>query len=181
MIEENENIYGKRLKEVLEELEVKQSELAKSCYITEATISNYISGKQLPKLGVVERIANRLNISVDYLLGLSDIKSYYYNEDYLDEEKLLIKGDILFVDFLFRDKPDSNINDKIKIIDDLLIELQIYLRELKRQKNNLSSSEEREDAFFTSIHRIETEIIFNTKKLRGLTKIKEQLEEIKDK
>lgn len=60
---------GNRLKNLLEELNIKQNELAQKSQVTEATISNYISGKQLPKLGVVERIADTLNVSVDYLLG----------------------------------------------------------------------------------------------------------------
>lgn len=71
-----ENKYSIRLKKLLEELNIKQNELAQKSQVTEATISNYISGKQLPKLGVVERIADTLNVSVDYLLGKSDIRNY---------------------------------------------------------------------------------------------------------
>lgn len=71
-----ENKYSIRLKNLLEELNIKQNELAQKSQVTEATISNYISGKQLPKLGVVERIADTLNVSVDYLLGKSDIRNY---------------------------------------------------------------------------------------------------------
>ena len=71
-----ENKYYIRLKKLLEELNIKKNELAQKSQVTEATISNYISGKQLPKLGVVERIADTLNVSVDYLLGKSDIRNY---------------------------------------------------------------------------------------------------------
>ena len=70
-----ENIYAIRLKNLIEELDIKQNELAQKAGITEATISNYINAKQLPKLGVVEKLADVLGVSVDYLLGKSDVKN----------------------------------------------------------------------------------------------------------
>lgn len=70
-----ENKYSIRLKKLLDELDIKQNELAEKTGITEATISNYINAKQLPKLGVVEKIADILGVSVDYLLGKSDVKN----------------------------------------------------------------------------------------------------------
>lgn len=75
-----ENKYAIRLRNLLEELDIKQNELAKKAQVTEATISNYITGKQLPKLGVVEKISDILGVSVDYLLGKTDIKNYSNNE-----------------------------------------------------------------------------------------------------
>lgn len=70
-----ENKYSIRLKKLLEELDIKQNELAEKTGITEATISNYINAKQLPKLGVVEKIADILGVSVDYLLGKTDVRN----------------------------------------------------------------------------------------------------------
>lgn len=70
-----ENKYSIRLKNLIDELDIKQNELAQKAGITEATISNYINAKQLPKLGVVEKLADVLGVSVDYLLGKTDIKN----------------------------------------------------------------------------------------------------------
>lgn len=69
------NIYATRLKNLIDELDIKQNELAQKAGITEATISNYINAKQLPKLGVVEKLADVLGVSVDYLLGKTDIRN----------------------------------------------------------------------------------------------------------
>ena len=70
-----ENKYSIRLKNLIDELDIKQNELAQKAGITEATISNYINAKQLPKLGVVEKLADVLGVSVDYLLGKTDIRN----------------------------------------------------------------------------------------------------------
>ncbi len=70
-----ENKYSIRLKSLIDELDIKQNELAEKAGITEATISNYINAKQLPKLGVVEKIADILNVSVDYLLGKTNVRN----------------------------------------------------------------------------------------------------------
>lgn len=70
-----ENKYAIRLKNLIDELDIKQNELAQKAGITEATISNYINAKQLPKLGVVEKLADVLGVSVDYLLGKTDIRN----------------------------------------------------------------------------------------------------------
>lgn len=70
-----ENKYSIRLRNLIDEMDIKQNELAEKAGITEATISNYINAKQLPKLGVVEKIADVLGVSVDYLLGKTDIRN----------------------------------------------------------------------------------------------------------
>ena len=67
-----ESKYSIRLRDTLDLLDIKQSELARKTGVTEATISDYINAKQTPRLSVVEKIADVLNVSVDYLLGRSN-------------------------------------------------------------------------------------------------------------
>lgn len=67
-----ESKYSIRLRDTLDLLDIKQSELARKTGVTEATISDYINAKKTPRLGVVEKIADVLNVSVDYLLGRSN-------------------------------------------------------------------------------------------------------------
>lgn len=69
------NNYGERLRNILKEKNMPQRALAKKTGITEATVSNYINGKQLPKLGIIEKIALALDVKTDYLLGLSDTRN----------------------------------------------------------------------------------------------------------
>lgn len=63
-----------RLHNLLEEYNMSQAELSKRSAVTEATISNFLNCKQLPKLEVVSKIADVLNVSVDYLLGKTNIR-----------------------------------------------------------------------------------------------------------
>lgn len=102
-----------RLRNILEEKNMTQYELSKKSTVTEATISNFINCKQLPKLEVVSKISDVLGVSVDYLLGKSDFKKYeknttsyamYHKYDKLPEEA---KKDVdKYIAFL-----ESNIKD----------------------------------------------------------------------
>lgn len=66
--------FGKRLTMLLEEKNMTQSELAEKAHTTNATISRYITGEREPKVENVIAIANCLDTSVDYLLGVTEEK-----------------------------------------------------------------------------------------------------------
>lgn len=95
--------YSIRLNELLEEKNMTQKELAQKSNVTEATISNYIKAKQLPKLGVVEKIADVLDVSVDYLLGRTNFRKPVTNNDIIKLRKAL--EDLEFV------KPGEDLSD----------------------------------------------------------------------
>ena len=64
--------FPKRLKELrLEKCET-QKELAKCLEIGRTTVSEYESGKIVPKQEGLLKIANHFNVSVDYLTGVSN-------------------------------------------------------------------------------------------------------------
>ncbi|PEN09699.1 helix-turn-helix domain-containing protein [Bacillus pseudomycoides] len=71
---------GSRIKEVRKSLKMKQNELAEAVGIHFAMISLYESNKRTPSRETVEKMAPVLNVSADYLMGLSEHKT-------LDEEK----------------------------------------------------------------------------------------------
>ena len=64
--------HGDILKILLEEKNISQKDLAKKIGVTEATISKYINNLQMPRLDLVDRIADTLNVTTDYLLGRTD-------------------------------------------------------------------------------------------------------------
>lgn len=70
----------KRLNELLEERQIPQDEFAKKVGIASGTLSNYCSGKVLIKSEFLPKIAKVLNVSTDYLLGVSGVKKYTNNE-----------------------------------------------------------------------------------------------------
>ena len=61
---------GDRIKQRLDELNMSQRELAKTCKITEVSMSRYINGNRVPKGPMCVTIANALGCSVEWLLGM---------------------------------------------------------------------------------------------------------------
>lgn len=50
-------------------------ELAQEIEVTPATVSRYLNGMRAPDLEYVYRIANHFGVSMDWLLGLTDVRS----------------------------------------------------------------------------------------------------------
>lgn len=68
--------FGKILKTILDDRGISQKWLADAANTKEATISRYINGKNNPAvLDILPNIAKSLNVSTDYLLGLSNVSS----------------------------------------------------------------------------------------------------------
>ena len=64
-----------RLLSILEDRDMTQKELAIKTSITPATISRYISGNHNPSAENAKRIACELGVSVDWLMGVSDLST----------------------------------------------------------------------------------------------------------
>ena len=83
--------FAANLKKAIEERGVNQKWLADTAMTTEATISRYINGvNKSPDADILISIAKTLNVSVDYLLGVSDVPNY--RDDISSEERLLLKA-----------------------------------------------------------------------------------------
>lgn len=67
---------GNRLKQLREELNIKQDELAKKISVSTSTIGMYETNKREPNNEITIKLADFFNVSVDYLLGKSDIRNY---------------------------------------------------------------------------------------------------------
>lgn len=63
--------FSSKLRDIIESRGVTQSWLAEKTGATEATISRYLSGVHKPNLDIVARIAQALNVSIDYMMDLS--------------------------------------------------------------------------------------------------------------
>lgn len=68
----NSKIFAKRLKEARENNDLRQNALANLVGIAPQTISIYEKGDKLPTLENAAALAESLNVSLDWLLGLSD-------------------------------------------------------------------------------------------------------------
>lgn len=88
--------FGKRLSFILELKDLKNKDLADAINKAPNTISNYISDSRNPDLDTLTKIADFLNVNVDFLLMRTDDYSTYLSkkingdliEIELDDEKL---------------------------------------------------------------------------------------------
>ena len=66
--------FSYRLTVLLDENNMTQTQLAKKIGTSNVTICRYLTCERIPRLDVVTKIASVFNVSLDYLLGLSDDK-----------------------------------------------------------------------------------------------------------
>lgn len=58
-----------RIKDLREDMDLRQSDLAKATGIDQRTISNYETGKTVPDAYALVKLADFFDVSIDYLLG----------------------------------------------------------------------------------------------------------------
>ena len=61
-----------RLKELREDLHLRQDQVAKLMRVNKNAISTYENGTREPSLGMLVRLARLYRVSTDYLLGVTD-------------------------------------------------------------------------------------------------------------
>ncbi|MDE6550443.1 MAG: helix-turn-helix domain-containing protein [Clostridia bacterium] len=66
------NKFKERLNEILLENNLSQNALAQRIFMSQSVVNNYCTGKREPSLDVLSSICKELNVSADYLLGLTD-------------------------------------------------------------------------------------------------------------
>lgn len=102
---------GKQLKILRENRKKSQQEVCNALNIEQSTLANYENGKRVPKIDILVKIAKYYDVSVDYLLGIEEVKSkeYMYCNDIsnriasiasrskknIDDIKPLLKTEIL--------------------------------------------------------------------------------------
>ena len=65
-------LFAERLKELRAEKNIGQNALAKALNLSNASLSYWETGKQIPSAEVIFKLAQYFNVSADYLLGLKD-------------------------------------------------------------------------------------------------------------
>lgn len=69
------NIFSKRLCDTMQEKKITQKHLAEQLDVSRTTIQNYCYGKMFPDIQNLAKISVVLGVTVDYLLGISDIRT----------------------------------------------------------------------------------------------------------
>lgn len=120
--------FSERLRELRTSKNIKQKDLADALNYGYTAISNYESGKNEPSINDLRTIGKALDISLDYLLGATDIKAPYASSASLDYESRTIinkyfslseeeKFELLtFIDWIeFKKSSKSKLQKKLKV------------------------------------------------------------------
>lgn len=78
--------YGKRIKELREKENVSQKQLGKELGISRSSINQFEQQYDIIPIKRLNQIANYFNVSIDYLLGLTNIKNYKVNKHEINRE-----------------------------------------------------------------------------------------------
>ncbi|MCL2702914.1 MAG: helix-turn-helix domain-containing protein [Defluviitaleaceae bacterium] len=97
---------GEKLRNLLEEKEMTQKQLAANLNIAASAVSNYVQNVREPDIGMIKRIADYFNVTTDYLLDHRAGDTLDYREDELlrvfraltkDQQDLFIEQGRLFI------------------------------------------------------------------------------------
>lgn len=77
--------FGERLKELREDNDEKQKDIADLVFVSNKVISDYERGIHFPRdEHVITALAEHFNVSIDYLFGITDIKKHTCSNDFLN-------------------------------------------------------------------------------------------------
>lgn len=90
--------FSYRLNVLLDENNMTQTQLAKKIGTSNVTICRYLTCERIPRLDVVTRIASVFNVSLDYLLGLSNDKEILNVNENSDLNMAMLIKDLYSLD-----------------------------------------------------------------------------------
>ena len=83
--------FSVRLKELRVDNDMSQTELAEKLNFKASAISKYEKGITQPSIDTLKSLAEIFSVTVDYLIGMSDIKNPYSNSQITPNEADLIE------------------------------------------------------------------------------------------
>ena len=69
-----------RIKDLREDRDLRQADVARATGIDQRTLSNYETGKTNPDSFALIKLADFFDVSIDYLVGRTDLKNYSATE-----------------------------------------------------------------------------------------------------
>jgi transcriptional regulator with XRE-family HTH domain len=124
-----------RLKQLRSLKKFTQEQLGKKINVSKVSISGYENGTRTPDLGTLIKISNVLNVSIDYLLGRTDINTTApaINKPLdFDERMLIMEKQNIYVAYLGGDKEELTKEEANRLKEEL--EMFRLLKAKRKQK-----------------------------------------------
>ncbi len=91
-----ENDFGTTLKDYRTKMNLSQQQLANRLYVNRSSVANWETGRRVPDLIIINRIAEILNVDVSDLISTTDIDTPPY-VIVVDDETILLSGAIFIL------------------------------------------------------------------------------------
>jgi transcriptional regulator with XRE-family HTH domain len=114
------NTIGNRIEELRIQKKITQAALADSLGVKRETVYQWESGTRDLKTGAIIGLAKHLNVSTDWLLGLSDIKSYNLNTQSIHKSTGLSEKAIMNLRQIKKAGEDGSLDNPLRFINALL-------------------------------------------------------------
>lgn len=89
-VKNNDFVYFRNLQKIRESKKMTQIKLATEANLSQQSITYYETGTRTPSLDAAVRIAKVLNTSIDYLIGLNNKLTDFYELSNKDQESVLL-------------------------------------------------------------------------------------------
>ena len=89
--------FGERLKQLRENSQLTQKQLAERIWLSKAAISNYELYERNPSPEILIKIAEVFNVSTDYLLGIEEKKHTLEISNLTDEDIIFLRNIISYL------------------------------------------------------------------------------------
>jgi len=106
-----------RLKEILKDRGMTQTELAEKAHTTTATISRYLNNNRTPNIELLNNITIALNVATDYLLGKTDDPTPPGKKESAPELYPGQNQDILRLQEIYKELDEEDLKTLIKYAD----------------------------------------------------------------
>lgn len=77
-IVKTQEIFAKKLRGLLDENRINQSELAEMLQVSESTVGKWLLKKALPRMGIIEKLSSIFNCPKSYFLEENETRRNYY-------------------------------------------------------------------------------------------------------
>lgn len=121
-------MFAQRIKELRLKNDLTQKDLSDFLVVTPKTVSFYELGQRMPPANVLMKLCQKFNVSVDYLLGLTDIP--YTIDDYIAKQK---KSGTQPTD----DNYSADEQELVKLYRDLPYEGQVTVKAIAKTQHDL--------------------------------------------
>lgn len=91
---------GERIKQLRKEHDLTQEQFGNLFGVVKSTVSMYESNKSIPDDEMKKKIAEYFNVSLDWLMGRTDIRNPYIPEEYAQKYKVTKRDLMQYEDFI---------------------------------------------------------------------------------